>query len=116
MINTTIRRCTTPTLEIYTTQDLREASEIYLTMKQQDVFGDPWEPAPPGVFRFDIQRMDVEEKKIKIRLTKTETLELSADTDLSAQIVATFIDGTTVASAPMWGLVGDVLDEGVQDG
>ena len=109
MINVSIRRGATPTLIIHMDTDLRDAVEITLTVKQEDI-SDPWIPCPVSTYTFGRQRMDVEEKLIKVRLTQEETLALSDKTDYTCQLVAEFADGTVVPSTVMWGLVGGLLE------
>lgn len=97
-----MRRGTTPTITINTDLDLTDASNLFVTFKQDGVV----------VFEKTLSDVTVTEETVVVNLTQDETLALNTSAGLQFQIRATLGDNK-VASNVMQTTVEKILKEGV---
>lgn len=97
-----MRRGTTPTITINTDLDLTDASNLFVTFKQDGVV----------VFEKTLSDVTVTEETVVVNLTQDETLALNTSAGLQFQIRASLGDNK-VASNVMQTTVEKILKEGV---
>lgn len=96
-----MRRGTTPTITINTDLDLTDASNLFVTFKQDGVV----------VFEKTLSDVTVTEETVVVNLTQDETLALNTSAGLQFQIRASLGDNK-VASNVMQTTVEKILKEG----
>lgn len=97
-----MRRGTTPTITINADLDLTDASNLFVTFKQDGVV----------VFEKTLSDVTVTEETVVVNLTQDETLALNTSAGLQFQIRASLGDNK-VASNVMQTTVEKILKEGV---
>lgn len=108
-----MRRGTTPTHIFETDLDLRDASEIFLTYKQEGTSQKCCNNPTNTVLTKEKADMEIEEDKVTVKLTQEETLMFSTKGKISIQFRVKFPDGAAVASNIVNANADTILREGV---